>query len=408
MKKILFIVLLLPIGALAQKTLSGVWTGTLTNDSAQARNDQTFELALTEYRGKVYGYSYATFLEDDHLYYIVKRVEGTIVDGVCEVTDDELVSTNLFTKLDKRVKRTITFRMNPVDSTWHIQGTWKTNKTREFYAITGTISLKEEKDLNKSRVYEHLGDLGLHKSLAWDKKEEATPKKKEMVFIKVGNPDPAKEKEVAREEARKEKEAKREEEARVKALAKAEEDARKAEIAKAREEAKKNEAIAKANEAARKKEEDARAKELAKKKEEVVVKSTPPAENKKAEPAKVVPAAQVSARKAEKPETISFVSDSLVLALYDNGEVDGDTVSVLLNGELFLANQGLKSSAIKKTIYVPAGTDSLELVLYAENLGAYPPNTGLLIVYDGNERYMVRFSADYNRNARVVLRRKRG
>ncbi|MBL7752314.1 MAG: hypothetical protein JNN29_13085, partial [Chitinophagaceae bacterium] len=169
MRKLILILLLLPIGTLAQKTLSGVWTGALTNDSTQARNDQTFELALTEYRGKVYGYSYATFLENDHLYYIVKRVEGTIVDGVCEVTDDELVSTNLFTKLDKRVKRTITFRMNPVDSIWRLDGTWKTNKTREFYAITGKIALKEEKDLNKSRVYEHLGDLGLQKSLAWDK-----------------------------------------------------------------------------------------------------------------------------------------------------------------------------------------------------------------------------------------------
>lgn len=407
MKYLFLIFLFLSTGVSAQKTLSGVWTGALTNDSSQARNDQTFELALTEYRGKVYGYSYATFLEDDHLYYIVKRVQGTILDGVCEVTDDELVSTNLFTKLDKRVKRTITFRMNPVDSTWHIQGTWKTNKTREFYAITGTISLREEKDLNKSRVYEHLGDLGLQKSLAWDKKEEAVPQKTEMVFIKVEKPDPAKEKEAAREEARKEKEAKREEEAKAKALAKAEEEARKAELARAREEAKKQEALAKANEAAKKKEEEARAKELAKKKEEAVVKTAPPVADKKPEPPKVIPAAQVTVRKAEKPETISFKSDSLVLALYDNGEVDGDTVSVLLNGEIFLANQGLKSSAIKKTIYVPAGTDSLELVLYAENLGSYPPNTGLLIVYDGEDRYMVRFSADYNRNARVVLRRKK-
>lgn len=382
MKNLFFALLLLSCSANAQKTLSGVWTGTLTNDSSQARNDQTFELALTEYRGKVYGYSYATFLEDDRLYYIVKRVKGTIIDGVCEVTDDELVSTNLFTKLDKRVKRTITFRMNPVDSTWHIQGTWKTNQTKTFYAITGTITLKEEKDLNKSRIYEHLGDLGLQKSLAWEKEND-------------------------RDEAKAQKEAKREEEAKAKALAKAEEEARKTEIAKAKEEAKKNEAIARANEAARKKEEEARARELANKKEEVVVKTAPLVENKKPEPPKVIPpAAQVATRKAEKPETISFISDSLVLALYDNGEVDGDTVSVLLNGELFLANQGLKSAAIKKTIYVPAGTDSLELVLYAENLGAYPPNTGLLIVYDGNERYMVRFSADYNRNARVVLRRK--
>lgn len=390
MKNIILILLLLPVGALAQKTLSGVWTGALTNDSSQARNDQTFELALTEYRGKVYGYSYATFLENDHLYYIVKRVEGTIVDGVCEVTDDELVSTNLFTKLDKRVRRTITFRMNPVDSIWRLDGTWKTNKTREFYAITGQIALKEEKDLNKSRVYEHLGDLGLQKSLAWEKKEEP----KQLVIIKVED--------VA--SVKKEKEKKVKEEKNNRKDAEAQGNAKKEEFDRKDAEAQ--------GSAKKKKEEidrkDAGAQGDAKKKEEVVVKETKMEEVKKPEPVKVVPAAQLTARKIEKTEEIGFVADSLVIALYDNGEVDGDTVSVLLNGEIFWANQGLKSQAIKKTVYIPAGTDSLELVLYAENLGAYPPNTGLLIIYDGNERYMVRFSADYNRNARVVLRRRRG
>ena len=54
------------------------------------------------------------------------------------------------------------------------------------------------------------------------------------------------------------------------------------------------------------------------------------------------------------PQVVIFKSDSLELALYDNGEVDGDTVSVLLNGEIILAKQGLKASAIKKTIYIPA------------------------------------------------------
>ncbi|MDX1955405.1 MAG: hypothetical protein SFU20_07695 [Chitinophagaceae bacterium] len=391
MRKLILILLLLPIGALAQKTLSGVWTGALTNDSTQARNDQTFELALTEYRGKVYGYSYATFLENDHLYYIVKRVEGTIVDGVCEVTDDELVSTNLFTKLDKRVKRTITFRMNPVDSIWRLDGTWKTNKTREFYAITGKIALKEEKDLNKSRVYEHLGDLGLQKSLAWDKKEEP----KQMVIIKVEDVASAKKEKVKEEKVKKPKE---EEVAKVK-----EEKAKKV----------KEEDVSTAKEEKAKKAKEAetnRKEAIAQgdtKKEAVVAKETKKEDIKKPEPVKVVPAAQLASRKIEKTEEIGFAADSLVIALYDNGEVDGDTVSVLLNGEIFWANQGLKSQAIKKTVYIPAGTDSLELVLYAENLGAYPPNTGLLIIYDGNERYMVRFSADFNRNARVVLRRKK-
>ncbi|OYW19236.1 MAG: hypothetical protein B7Z54_04320 [Sphingobacteriales bacterium 12-47-4] len=298
-------------------------------------------------------------------------MEGTIVDGVCEVTDDELVSTNLFTKLDKRVKRTITFRMNPLDSVWRLDGSWKTNKTREFYAITGKIALKEEKDLNKSRVYEHLGDLGLQKSLAWGKKEEP----KQMVVIKAEDVASVKKEEKVRK-------------AKEEVVVKVKEE----KVKKTKEEGiNRKDAMAQG---------DA-------KKEEVVVKEVKKEEVKKPEPVKVVPAAQLASRKIEKTEEIGFAADSLVIALYDNGEVDGDTVSVLLNGEIFWANQGLKSQAVKKTVYIPAGTDSLELVLYAENLGAYPPNTGLLIIYDGEERYMVRFSADFNRNARVVLRRKK-
>jgi hypothetical protein len=47
------------------------------------------------------------------------------------------------------------------------------------------------------------------------------------------------------------------------------------------------------------------------------------------------------------------------------------------------------------------------LVLYAENLGKYPPNTGLLVVHDGEDTYQVRFSADLQQNASVVFRRKK-
>jgi len=116
----------------------------------------------------------------------------------------------------------------------------------------------------------------------------------------------------------------------------------------------------------------------------------------------------VAERKVSAPQVVNYVSDSLELALYDNGEVDGDTVSVLLNGEIILARQGLKASAIKKMIYVPAGKDdSMTLVLYAENLGKYPPNTGLLIVHDGDETYQIRFSADLTQNAAVIFKRKK-
>ncbi len=119
------------------------------------------------------------------------------------------------------------------------------------------------------------------------------------------------------------------------------------------------------------------------------------------------PAQNVNERKTVLQQTVSFTSDSLMLSLYDNGEIDGDTVSVLMNGELIVAKQGLSTNAIKKTIYIPANTDRVELIMYAESLGSIPPNTGLLVIRDGKSLYEIRFSGDLQKNASIVFNRKK-
>lgn len=118
-------------------------------------------------------------------------------------------------------------------------------------------------------------------------------------------------------------------------------------------------------------------------------------------------AVDVAERKMKNQQSVFFESDSLVLTLYDNGEVDGDTVSVLMNGQIIFAKQGLTEKANSKTIYIDKSiTDSIAMVMYAESLGSIPPNTGLLIIMDGEKRYEVRFSADLQTNAAILLRRK--
>ena len=94
--------------------------------------------------------------------------------------------------------------------------------------------------------------------------------------------------------------------------------------------------------------------------------------------------------------------------MYDNGEIDGDTVSVLLNGKVIIAKKGLDTKPNSYTIYFDRDTpDSQMLVMYAENLGSIPPNTGLLVVREGQSVYEVRFSADLKTNAAVILRRRK-
>jgi hypothetical protein len=110
-------------------------------------------------------------------------------------------------------------------------------------------------------------------------------------------------------------------------------------------------------------------------------------------------------RQVEIIEALEVSEDSVVLSLYDNGEIDGDTVSVFLNNELIMSKVGIKAGAYKKTIAVPKG-EIIQLTLFAENLGSIPPNTGLLIVTTNTERYLVNFTSTLNKSSSIVLKRK--
>ena len=139
--------------------------------------------------------------------------------------------------------------------------------------------------------------------------------------------------------------------------------------------------------------------EIEKKKPEVII--------PKVEPKKDV-LTELAKRKIETIQTVFFTSDSLRLALYDNGYVDGDSVSIIVNGKVELENQRLTTQAITKTIATPRGiTDSVNIIMYAENLGSIAPNTGLLIIFDGEKRHEISFSGDLQKNAAILLIRKK-
>ena len=120
----------------------------------------------------------------------------------------------------------------------------------------------------------------------------------------------------------------------------------------------------------------------------------------------ILPAADVLNRKIETIQSVYYKSDSLEITLYDNGEVDGDTVSVLINGTIIMPKVGLSTNAVRKKISTANTGDSIQLIMYAETLGNLPPNTGLLIVYDGADRYEIRFSGDLQKSSAIVFRRK--
>lgn len=104
---------------------------------------------------------------------------------------------------------------------------------------------------------------------------------------------------------------------------------------------------------------------------------------------------------------IQVESDSLSIQLYDNGEVDGDIISLFYNKQLILSSQKLTHKSIRMNIVLDSAISSNELSMFAENLGLIPPNTALLIVSDGKNKYEIRLSSNLEKNATIRLVRKK-
>lgn len=109
-------------------------------------------------------------------------------------------------------------------------------------------------------------------------------------------------------------------------------------------------------------------------------------------------------RKNELTKTLVVNNEDIEIRLYDNGEIDGDTVSIYLDGKLILANKGLSEKPIIYHIKLNDEVPEHTLVMVAENMGRIPPNTSLMIVQDGDKRYQVGIVSTEQKNAMVRLR----
>jgi len=107
-------------------------------------------------------------------------------------------------------------------------------------------------------------------------------------------------------------------------------------------------------------------------------------------------------------KTIEVENVSVKVNLYDNGEIDGDSISLFYNGKLLISRQRLTDKPITLNINVDKDSNVNELVMYAENLGSIPPNTALMVVYDGPNRYEVRITSDLQKSGTIRFVHKDG
>ncbi|MBA2744587.1 MAG: hypothetical protein H0U44_00030 [Flavisolibacter sp.] len=305
MKPICLLLLLFFCGPTSAQKISGFYTGTLYNDSSKLV--QQYELALSEYRGKITGYSYVTFVSNDTFYYGIRKVKAQIDGDNLVVEDDKFLAHNFPESPAKGVKRLFVIPINRQDSLIDLNGTWQTNRTKQYYSIPGKVELSRSTDSAKSALFTHLREMDEMRTPA-----QATNQKPKTNSTK------------------------------------------------------------------------------------------PPAASKELKPAEIIP---VDKRIKKELAIFEVTGDSLQLSFYDNGVIDGDSVSVYINGEKIIDAARLTAIAIRKNIVVQQ--DAFEIVLVAENLGSIPPNTGLLMIRDGDKIYQLHFAADLKTNASIRIIRKR-
>jgi hypothetical protein len=109
---------------------------------------------------------------------------------------------------------------------------------------------------------------------------------------------------------------------------------------------------------------------------------------------------QLQRRAKDVVKTFSVSVPQIKVELYDNAEIDNDTITVFVNDKLLLYRQMLTDKPLVLNLNAIAGKE-YELVMYADNLGLIPPNTALMVVTAGKSKYEVFLSSSEQKSAAV-------
>ena len=110
-------------------------------------------------------------------------------------------------------------------------------------------------------------------------------------------------------------------------------------------------------------------------------------------------------RISKKPIEVFTYADSVTVEIFDSGIHDKDSVSVIYNKSLVVDKHELKvDKPIKFKVRVDKERKNNEMVIVAENLGTYPPNTAVMIITDKFGKHEeIMLSTDLTTNEVVVF-----
>lgn len=137
--------------------------------------------------------------------------------------------------------------------------------------------------------------------------------------------------------------------------------------------------------------------------DEITKDNTPDlSKNKTIEPI-TSPPVKFEPRRKDIIKTIPIEQPTFKVDFYDNGEIDGDSITVIYNGKIVLSHKMLSAKPITLNLSLDDNTKQNIITMYADNLGSIPPNTALMIVTDGDKRYEVRITSDTEKSGSVVF-----
>lgn len=100
---------------------------------------------------------------------------------------------------------------------------------------------------------------------------------------------------------------------------------------------------------------------------------------------------------------IQAEGDEIVIELFDNGQIDNDTITVYHNKQAIAVKKRLCHQPITFRIKVDPNKQRNEFIMVAENLGSIPPNTALMVVTIGKQRHEVTITSTEQKNAVVII-----
>lgn len=94
-------------------------------------------------------------------------------------------------------------------------------------------------------------------------------------------------------------------------------------------------------------------------------------------------------------------SDTVIIDVWDGGNVDGDKITLLYNGRPLLSGYSLVRQ--KKQLRIPISANSPAVItITADNEGSDPPNTATMMLTDGTTRYSI--EAYNNKGSQALIR----